>query len=1830
MEATVDGTLASEIVGFRIAPQQERLWRLAGARAGSYRARLAIEVRDPRGVDPAAVRAALTAVLERHESLRARFESLPGMTVPVQVIEDAPQLAWQTPDTPLQEAPGVRATFTVLEPDRALLAIDLPALCADEASLFVIARDLFRTWSEDEAAVPYTQFAEWQSQVVEDFLAESGGEPHPLAALAAERVDLPFARRRGAAPFEPRAVTVDLPEDMAGRLAALAGRLGVDRDAVLLAAWAALAARVCDGRPVVAERFHGREHELLADAVGLFAKWLPLAGPDGPETPWSDLVAGLAAAREAARQDAAAFVWDAAQGHPEIGFSASAPAASIRTGTGAELRVVSAESADDAFAVLLRARSGGGGLALDLLYDAGRVDEADAGRLAGKLLAVFEAVLADPGIPVGRIDLLTAAERRALVDEANATFAELPAEPWVHRRFERAAAAHPDRTAVACGGASLTYGELARRSSRLARHLLRLGVGADVPVALYAERSVELVVGLLGILKAGGAYVPVEPGQPRQRLASILSDVAAPVIVTRKAVRSTLPPFAGAVVDLDDPALEAESADDPGLPVHGEQLVYVLFTSGSTGRPKGVAVEHRQLASYTAGVTGRLDLPAEGRYLIVSTFAADLGNTVVFPALCQGATLEIVPAECASDAEAMAELAARTPVDVLKIVPSHLQALHAANTAGSRPFLPARRLVLGGEASPPGWIEELRERAGGCRIFNHYGPSETTVGVLTHEVDGPVDPRAATLPLGRPLPNDRVYLLDHDGRPVPRWTPGEVWIGGAQVARGYAGRPDLTAERFLPDPFSGEPGTRLYRTGDLARFLGDGTVEFLGRADHQIKYHGFRVELEEIRALLRRHPQVRDAVARVLRDDQGRDVLAAYYVSRQPVDTAELRALLSEYLLAETLPNVYIHLRRMPLTLNGKVDLAGLPGLDAIRQLDRGAFVAPRTPVEQILAGLWTEVLGVERVSAHDSFFELGGHSLLATRLASRVRQTFGVELPLRSLFDAPALAGFAERVEAALRSGSKTEVPPLAPAPRDRPLPPSFAQERLWLMHQLDPESPAYNMPGALGFRGPLSAAALGAALGEVVRRHEVLRTRFAEQDGLPVQVVDPPRGWLLPVIDLSGLETAPREAREAEIRRLAEAEARRPFDLAAGPVLRTALLRREARDHVLLITLHHVVGDAWSIDVFVRELTAFYAGRSTSLPPLALQYADFAAWQRSWLSGATLEAEIEHWRRQLAGAPERIELPLDRPRPQVASFRGAVHDEPIAAEVWQGIEALARKEKATPFMVLLAAFATLLHRTTGAVDLPVGTDVANRNHLALEGMVGFFVNNLVLRTDLSGDPTFQELVARVRETTLQAYAHQDLPFDRLVKALAPKRHLSTTPLFQVLFVLQNAPAWELALPGIEVERLDFGVETAKFDLALFLRPATGGAWTANWSYRPDLFDAATVARFGGRYSTLLSSLLARPEARLSELEMVTAMETQAQEESSLGRLRGARRRTAEPAVSDLVEMEPLVPGQALPLVVRPRSRDHDLVGWAASQRDLLEAKLRVHGGLLFRGFQIGGQIGGQAGGIGEFERFAAAIAPDLYGEYGDLPREQEGEKVYHSTPYPEDKSILFHNESSHMHRWPLKQWFYCVTPAPVGGATPLLDCRRSYRALRPELAAELEAKGLIYVRNFSDGLDVSWQAFFRTSDRAAVEAWCAQAGMEHSWKDDGLETRQRALAVAVHPKTGEKVLFNQIQLHHPACLDPETRTSLRAAFGDESNLPRNVLFGDGTPIPDEVVEEIGRLYEELAVRFTWEQGDVVMLDNMLTAHARDPYSGPRKIVVAMGEITTAAQLAG
>jgi amino acid adenylation domain-containing protein len=794
--------------------------------------------------------------------------------------------------------------------------------------------------------------------------------------------------------------------------------------------------------------------------------------------------------------------------------------------------------------------------------------------------------------------------------------------------------------------------------------------------------------------------------------------------------------------------------------------------------------------------------------------------------------------------------------------------------AAARGALPGlRRAFVGGDAVPPELLGAMRSVFPAAEVRVLYGPTEGTIICAAHLTTG--GEAAGRHLLGRPLGNAPLYVLDGAGEPAPVGVPGELCIGGAATARGYLGRVELTADRFVPDPFSGEAGARTYRTGDRARWGADGTLEFLGRVDAQVKIRGFRIEPGEVEAQLAAHPTVRDAVVLVREDAPGDRRLVAYAVpSADPVGAAELREHLRARLPEHMVPSAIVVLEDLPLTRNGKVDRAALPAPETAGAGRERA--APRTPVEEVVAGIWAEVLGVEQVGAGDDFFELGGHSLLATQVVSRVREAFRIELPLRAVFEAPTVAGLALRVERLRsRAAPADEVPPLLPVPRDgSPLPLSFAQQRLWIIDRMEPGGSVYNMPLALRLRGPLDAGVLGRALGEVVRRHESLRTTFGDADGAPFQVVHPAGRPAAGTVDLARL---PAAGREAEAGRLVRELARRPFDLAAGPLFRPALLRLAEAEHVLILAMHHVVSDAWSTGVMFRELSelypAFLAGEASPLPELPVQYADFAAWQRAWLTGETLERELAWWRERLAGAPAALELPTDRPRPALPGPRAATSFRVLPRAAADAVRALARREGATTFMVLLAALDLLLARWSGEDDVVVGTPIANRNRRETEGLIGFFVNTLALRADVSGNPAFRGLLARVRESTLGAYQHQDVPFERLVESLGVERTTRHTPLFQVMFSLDDGVGAPRPFGGVAAEYLATGAPAAKFDLAVSAVAGEEGL-AVRFGYREELWEASTIERVVEAYALLLEGAAADPSRAVLDLPLMADAE--------------------------------------------------------------------------------------------------------------------------------------------------------------------------------------------------------------------------------------------------------------------------------------------------------------------------------------------------------------------
>ncbi len=1112
-------------------------------------------------------------------------------------------------------------------------------------------------------------------------------------------------------------------------------------------------------------------------------------------------------------------------------------------------------------------------LAVEMVCRRELFDATTVRRMLDHFAAVLALVVADPEMDLALLGLLNDAERGQLLREWSDTAAPLvPA--GLHELFEAQARRTPTAAALAAGGGEISYAELDARADRLALRLRQLGVGAEAPVGLFLPRSAASVVAQLAVLKAGGCFVPLDPELPPERLAAMVEDARPLASIALAETLAALPAGAGLSLEVTaggepvEPvestlsAVERPAAAAPPQRSAPESLAYILFTSGSTGRPKGVMVSHRAIVNQMAWMLAAYPLAAGDRMLAKTAPTFDAAVWETFAPLLAGACLVVAEPGEERDAGRLVARLAADRITLLQVVPTVLELLL------ERPALAActhlRRVYSGGEALRP-QLRDLCLARLAVELVDLYGPTEATINATSRRWRAG-DRGAASI--GRPVRNLRAVVADAAQRPVPMGVEGELLLGGAGLARGYAGRGDLTAERFVPDDLHGEPGGRLYRTGDRVRHSPAGELEFRGRVDGQVKIRGFRIELGEIESLLARHPAVLDAAV-VARDDQpGGRALVAYVVAaeRQAAGASALREHLARLLPAYMLPAAFVFLGALPLNAHGKVDRRKLPAPTL-----QESYVAPRTPVEQVLANLFAEVLGVESVGIHDDFFALGGHSLLATQVISRLGSAFHVELPMRELFERPTVLGLAAAVEAAVASPAGQPNVPIEPRDRRQGglrLPLSFSQQRLWFIDRLVPNSPTYNMFTGFRIAGPLDAGMLAAALGEIARRHEVLRTVFVAEEGAPEQVVLPAERAVCQRIDLAGLAAA---AREGELRRIADAHALRPFDLAHDVPLRPALLRTAAGEHVLLITLHHIAGDGWSMGILMQEVQeiygAFLARRPSPLPELAVQYADFAAWQRQRMDGTLLAAEIEFWRQHLRDLPPLLALPLDHPRSDHPSSAGRAEAHAVPAPLLGPLFALCQRSGVTPFMGLLALFEALLHRLCGQEDFAVGTPLAGRNRLEIEGLIGFFVNLVVLRADLAERPDLETLLARVRRDALEAYLHQDLPFEKLVEELQPDRSLQSSPLYQAMFTYESAGAADLRLGDLALRPL-FGYTPVRalVDLSLTVRGGRDGL-AMELICRRELFDAATVRRVLQQLAALLALAVAEPSRPLDEL---------------------------------------------------------------------------------------------------------------------------------------------------------------------------------------------------------------------------------------------------------------------------------------------------------------------------------------------------------------------------
>ncbi len=1456
----------------------------------------------------------------------------------------------------LTRAPLARAILVRLGVDEHALLLTLHHIVADGWSMGVLLRDVAAlheaalgdgTQVLPELPVQLADFAAWQRRRLtpERLAAEMAHWRRELAGLAP--LALPADRPRSAATTSRGAVRRRrLSTSLAGGLAALARAEGSTCFLVQLAVFAAMLGRIGETTDLaIASPAAGRDRPEVQDLIGCFVETLALRIDLAGDPPFTALLARL-------RQ-----VLLAALAHSELPFEQVIEAVAPERRAGHTPLIAAAFTLHEALPpprlpglsqALLEVDPGTAkfdltlalaeaGESLDAAWEFRRdlFDGATVLRLAGWWESLLAGLAeAGPAARLAELSLLSPPERHQVTREWAREPTDYPRERTVDDLVAERAAATPDAVALDFGEEQISYGELLRRADNLARALAgaaRARLEPEARIALLLPRSPELVVASLAVLRAGGAYVPLDPSHPRQRLAQLLAEIAPAALLARRSQaqvltaalagfgqweRTELASGAGLADSLlvgrptaDSGPLRRERHLDPveagsWPPVEDrgarrpDSLAYVLFTSGSTGVPKGVAVPHRAVVRLVRE-SDYVRLDAADRVGHLSNPAFDAATFEIWGALAAGARLVGIEREAALEPWRLAARLAERGVTALFLTTA---LFHQVAREAPDAFAGLDHLLFGGEAIDPERVRAVLAAGPPGRLLHVYGPTESTTFATWHRVVE-VPESAVTVPIGRPLANTSLYLLGADGEPVPIGLAGDIALGGDGLARGYAGRPDLTAERFRPAPdgsgaarqeLGAAPGARLYLSGDRARWLPGGAVEFLGRRDAQVKIRGFRIEPAEVEAALRRHPQVAEAAVLVDERKGERRLIACVAPRPGPPPAAEeLRRFLAGQLPDYMLPAAILLLAELPLNASGKLDRRALaerlPELTAAAAAGEGR-VAPRGPTEELLAGLWAELLGLPAAGTEDDFFARGGHSLLATRAVARVRELFGVELPLRDLFEAPTPAALAQRVEAARRAGSPP-APPLRPLPRPPAarfeLPASYAQRRLWFLDRLAPGNPFYNIASGVRLLGRLAPPALEAALATVVARHEALRTTFRDDGGRPVQVVARAVRTELPGIDLAAL---PAAIAASELERLARAGALRPFDLAVGPLLRATLVRLGPAEHALLLDVHHIVADGWSMALLRREVAALYAaalaGTASPLPPLPFQYADFAAWQRETLEardGGMGARQLAFWRQRLADLPEEIELPFDRPRPAVESFRGGLLDLALDAGLARGLAATARRAGATPAMALLAGFQALLGRLSGRSDVPVGVAVANRTRRELEGLVGFFVNTLVVRTDLAA-AGFAGLLARVREASLAAYENQDLPFDRLVEELRPGRDAGRNPLVQVIFALHNFPRGGSAMPGLAFAPLGGepgATGTAKFDLTLYLyeeeEDAPGdaqGRLLGNVEYNRDLFDGATARRLAGQLATLLAGAAAAPATALADLPLLAEAE--------------------------------------------------------------------------------------------------------------------------------------------------------------------------------------------------------------------------------------------------------------------------------------------------------------------------------------------------------------------
>ncbi|WPB76990.1 amino acid adenylation domain-containing protein [Archangium violaceum] len=1467
----------------------------SGGTDTSYHMTGALRLEGP--LDEARLARALTGLVHRHEALRTSFHQVEGETV--QRVGDAVELPlerWEARGESvssllarfvrpfrLDTAPLMRAGLARVSESEALLLVDLHHLVADAASVEVLVEELWALYEGRTLEAPALQprdHAAWQRRLAgAPALQEVEAWWRRELALPPTPLELGTGRARPATVSNAGAThTEELPAELAASLHTLARAHGTTLYNVLLSALTLLLTRHSGMRElVVGAPVLGRPLPELEHMVGLLTQTLPLRNRTRPGMTVAELLAEVsqrtrdALAREAVPLDMLleGSSADAGGATYDVLLLVREPRPLERTSVHGP-RVHRVEYPIPAAKVDLTLTavpsSTGGALALEWTYRTDVLEGGEVAALARRMRRVLEQLAEDSSRPLADVDVLTP-EDRVRLDAFHTVRQPHATDVTVLGMFSEMAARHASDVAVWHEGRSLTYAELEARSRRLARTLRALGVGPEVRVGLLAEPSLEMVVAILGVLGAGGAWVPLDPSHPEERLELLLRDSGVELLLHQGATPCPAS-FRGRVLRLEAPLLYASGEGALPEVARPEHLAYIIYTSGTTGTPKGVMLEQRQLCAQLAwlrrffsGTSRRM------HHMLLVSPAVDVSVHQIFLPLMRGDTLYLPRQETILSPEALAAYVAAHHIDVVDSVPALLKGLLERDAAAGR--LEVEYLCFGGDVLSTDVVRLVGRSLHIRHLINYYGPTETCLNataLMTSEWE-----RLERVPIGRPCDNYTLHVLDASLAELPPGCVGELYVGGPGVARGYLGRPELTAERFVPDPF--HPGGRLYRTGDLGRWLPDGQLDFVGRADQQVKIRGYRVEKGEVEAALRRaalHSGTELSECLVEVTDAAPRRLVAFLVpgpGGAAPDVTPLRAALKRWLPAYMVPSAFVPVERLPLTVSGKVDRKALLSLAEEHEAAQPATGEPLSPTEERVASVWRELLGVRGVRPGDNFFDLGGQSLQVVQVVSRLREALGVDVPLRLLFEAEDLAALARGVEGLTRRTAGP--PPVVPVARTGALPLSSAQQRLWLLDQLEPGSPLYTIAGALRLEGELDVGATEEALRALVARHEALRTRFESGADGPVAVVEPAPPFSLERLAFPDTGASARERMDAVVAEVA----RRPFALEQAPLFRAVLVEVGAGEHLLVLALHHLVADGWSLAVLSREFAALYEARTrggeAALPPLPVQYVDVAAWQREHLTEEAQAPLLAFWKKHLEGHTE-LNLSTDFARPPVQSHRGATLAWGLSESLSEGVRALARARGVTPFMVMLATFQALLHRYTRQESLTLGIPVANRGQREVEGVVGCFVNTLALRVDVRGGRPFTELLEQVRERTREALAHQELPFEKLVEHVQPPRDTSRSPLFQVMFSYDVAPEATLQLGGLRLTPYEADTGTAKFDLTLSVLEQPGGL-RCSLEYATDLFREATVSRLARHYEQLLSAVVREPGRAVRHLPLLT-----------------------------------------------------------------------------------------------------------------------------------------------------------------------------------------------------------------------------------------------------------------------------------------------------------------------------------------------------------------------